>query len=287
MQRDPPRATSSAASEAMNETRTNELLDETAQVGTRLDEAIADPPRRPRQPGMLAFMVLCASVVVAMVGAAFAIAQNNGNAVASAEANCESAAATRRALLDVAYRLTTPRVLGPTATPEQVAAQEKANAEAAMYRRELVDSLSASRCGFVDNAGDPVPIPVDLPAPPPTIKGPSGEEGAAGIVGPPGPPGEDSTVPGPPGQDSTVPGPSGPAGPPGEPGQSITGPPGPPGPPGADSTVAGPPGPEGPEGPAGADGADATTTTTTAAAATASSAPPRLERCSGLLCLVD
>lgn len=262
MQQEPPHP---SAASTVNETRTNELLDETAQVRTQLDEAIADPPRRTRPPGMLAYLALCASVVLALVGAGFAIAQGDKSAQTSAEALCESASATRSALLDVAYRLTTPRVLAPGAAPEQVAAQERVNAEAVAYREELVDSLSASRCGIVDSAGDPVPVLVDLPTPPPTIEGPSGEQGAAGIVGAPGPPGAvgEAGSPGPPGRDgadSSIPGPSGPpgesiSGPPGPPGESITGPEGPSGPPG--ESVVGPPGPAGPP------GADAPTTTTT------------------------
>ena len=187
-------------------------------------------------PGLVAYLLLVAAVVLSLTGAGVALARNKAQAVAGSEANCLVAATVRSAVVDILGRLTAPRLLGVGASEAQVAAQEEANAEAAEYREAQLAQLRAIECGSFD-APAPAGIPVPPEPPPGVVVGPAGEQGPAGISGVAGPPGE-------PGRAGT----DGAPGPPGAPGM-----PGDPGTPGS-------PGPVGPAGPAGAPGTDGTTT---------------------------
>lgn len=206
----------------------------------RADAALRRALARRPGPGIVAFIALAAFTALAIVGSIIAVQVSRSRAGAAAEVNCRTGDASTAVLVDVLGRLTAPRDLGPSATPEQMAAQEAVNAEGAAYRAEQIERLRAVRCDELGDTSTPEVIPVPPEAPPATIVGPAGDRGAAGITGVAGSPGRDgqdgaaSQVPGPPGPASQVPGPQGDpgrtvVGPKGDPGASVVGPKGDPG----------------------------------------------------------
>lgn len=194
------------------------------------------------RPGVIAYVSLALFASVAILGSIIATQRANTatqRARAAVEANCLTADASNRVLVEVIGELTAPRVLAPTATPEQVRAQEEENRKAAENREAKLDSLRTLRCDKLGETANPEVIPVPAEPPPAVVVGPDGEigpTGLTGLVGPTGKPG----VPG-------VAGQPGPVGPPG--GVGVAGEAGKAGRDGADGrTVVGPPGPAGPPG---------------------------------------
>lgn len=198
----------------------------------KLDEQIKIVRRAALKPGWLAYTVIALLAAAAATASILTVRSGRRTQLAVSSANCRVSEANRAALVDMLDRLTAPRKLGPGATAEQVAYQDRQNAEAMAYRNQVIDKLKALRCGQIASDGEA--IPVDVPPPPvapPGAVGPAGEVGPAGLTGPPG-----------------IPGPEGSPGPPGTPG--LRGEPGPPG----ERGEPGPTGPEGPQGPAGEPG---------------------------------
>lgn len=197
-----------------------------------LDHQIKVIRRAALKPGWIAYGVAVMFGATALVMSNVANQRGKGNQLAISVANCRVSEANRVVLVDILDRLTAPRKLGPGATAEQIAYQDRQNAEAMAYRNQVIDKLKALRCGTI--ARDGQAIPVEVPPPPvapPGAVGPAGEVGPAGLTGPPGIPGPEGS-PGPPG----TPGLRGEMGLPGERGEP------------------GPAGPEGPQGPAGEPG---------------------------------
>jgi hypothetical protein len=154
------------------------------------------------------------------------------NAKNAIEAGCRVSTATLRVLIAGINEEAAPRVLGPGASPEQVAAQEADNRKRLQKRAAKIEDLRALRCGTLTN--DAVPEPVKVPDPPlpppepvpePGLPGGVGAQGPMGPMGPQGPKGD------------TVVGPAGPKGEKGEKGDAVEGPPGPQGPPGPPAPV--------------------------------------------------
>lgn len=194
-------------------------------------------PHHSHHPGMAAYLLLVASLCLAIAGGFTYTVVTKRQAREAAEANCVRAREDRALTIDILNRLTAPRLLGQGATPEQVAAQEAQNAEAEQYRKDRIAKLRALDCGELGQGKVEALVVPPPPSPRSGTPGAAGEQGAAGLTGAAGPPG-------PPGAA----GPSGPPGPQGEPG-----PPGPPGGlgPRGETGSPGPPGPPGPEGPKG------------------------------------
>jgi len=197
------------------------------------------PPHK-HHPGLVAYLLLAASLSLATIGAVSAQNRNRDQTRRVAAANCVVQASNRSLAVDLLNRLTSPRILGSGASPEQVAAQESQNAEAASFRAEQLSRLKALSCA-AQIGGKVTPIYLPPPELPPIIVGPAGSSGPAGITGPPGPPGQAGGV-GAPGASGSA----GPVGPEGAPGRSVVGPPGP-----AGQSIVGPTGPAGPIGPPG------------------------------------
>ncbi len=216
------------------------------------------------RPGGLAFIALAIFTALSILGSIIAIQVAKDQASDAVTANCESSDASNRVLAQVIGELTAPRVLAPTATPEEVAFQEEANRIAAENREEKLAELMTSDCDDLGDISDPQPIPIPEIEPPPVVIGPNGEIGPAGLTGLVGPAGAA-------GADG-VQGPPGPAGAQGTPGSDgADGPPGPQGTSGSDGLdgsngfdgtngTDGAPGPVGPVGPQGPQGEPAPTT---------------------------
>lgn len=234
--------------------------DRSEDADERADVLIRQALSRQASPGLVAYVALAVAVAVAIAGSVVAVQTSRRQAAAASEANCRTVDATTRGLVDVLGRLTAPRVLGPGATSEEVAAQDQANAAAAAYRAEQIARLQAVRCDELGDTTNPESIPVpDAPSPPVVV----GERGSAGLTGPQGIPGRDGadgqSIVGPPGRDG-APGTVGGQGKDGDDGLTVIGPQGVPG-----LSVVGPPGEPGapgPPGPQGEPGEPAPTTTT-------------------------
>ena len=194
------------------------------------------------RPGVIAYVSLALFAAIAILGSIIATQRANTatqRARAAVEANCQTSDATNRVVVGIIGELTAPRILAPTATPEQVAANEQANVKAAENREAKIAMLRTLRCDKLGDTTDPEPIPVAAEPPPAVVIGPDGEVGPTGLTGLVGPPGK-TGVPG-------VAGQPGPVGPPG--GVGVAGEAGKAGRDGADGrTVVGPPGPAGPPG---------------------------------------
>lgn len=205
-------------------------------LAAREDAAIRSHGR----PGLIAYLALAIATAVALIGAGLAFrsstaaaAEQRRRLAAAAEANCRATEALSLVSAGNLARVTAARDLGPAATPEQRAAQERINAEAARYRDEQSARLQAVRCEQIGQTAAPELAPV-LVETPPTIVGAAGDRGATGLTGPAGLPGKDSQVPGAAGKDGasipgppgvTVEGPRGAKGDPGEPAPTTTVPP--------------------------------------------------------------
>jgi hypothetical protein len=208
------------------------------------------------RPGMLAYTALALLVALALVFAARTASSTSAQGRRMSAANCTVANNTREGLVDLLNRLTAPRILGPGATPTQIAEQDAQNAEADKYRTAALGNLSALKCNKLASDGVPVPLLLPTPPVPDTVAGPAGDRGATGLTGPQGIQG--------------VQGSQGVQGIQGDQGiQGATGATGATGPAGSNGINGssghtgdtGPTGPSGPPGPQGPPGSDATTTT--------------------------
>lgn len=208
-------------------------------------------PEHDHHPGVVAYVLLVASMCLAVAGGFIGLDVARRQAREAIETMCRVQALTRTELVHAINRQHAPYDLGPTATPEQIEFQARQNREAAKLRAEALSRLRALNCGEVNE--DPKPVPIPFPPFPASIVGPSGERGPVGVTGPAG-----------------VAGPEGPAGSQGAKGEKgEKGDPGPSGEPGSPGVA----GQVGETGPQGAPGADATTTTTTTTPPTTTATP--------------
>jgi len=211
------------------------------------------------RPGVIAYGALALFTALAIVGSIIAIQVAKDRAKAAGEANCLTADASNRVLVEVIGELTAPRVLSPSATPEQVKAQDEANVKAAENRQAKLDKLQTVRCDTLGDSTSPEPIPVPAEPPPAVVVGPDGEIGPTGLTGLVGPTGKPGT-----------PGAAGAAGAAGAQGTAgVVGKDGEQGKPGRDGAGGtdgqdGAPGPAGPPGPQGAPAPTTTPPTTVA-----------------------
>lgn len=217
------------------------------------------------KPGMVAYAALAILIVIALFGIIRVERINDYHSKQRAAANCRVQENVRERFVDLLNRLTAPRILGPGASPEQIAAQEKANEEGLKYRNKSLDELTALQCSKLRKDGPPIPVTVSVPPVPTGVQGSSGDPGLPGIAGKDGINGKDG-LDGQPGKDGAN----------GRDGKDgATGPPG-------------PTGPTGPPGPKGDPGEPAPTTTTTQPPTTTTTEPPpsttTTQPCTGIGC---
>ncbi len=109
-------------------------------------EKILKSASQEKKPGykLIAFLVFLVSL--SLLGTYINSSNNRTRSKAALKANCIKGDATNRVLVEIIGELTAPRQLGPSSTPEQVAAQEEANKKAAENREKKIAMLRTLQC---------------------------------------------------------------------------------------------------------------------------------------------